>query len=646
MKIERVILTNFRQYYGEQRVAFSQDDTKNVTVIHGVNGAGKTSFFVALNWCLYGEGIDNIGQVISKEAVSRAKIGEWLISKVAIHFRHEGYRYVATRQMSGLKRKDNTISEVREVDFVLLRTGADGIAQKIPNPIGVINTILPSNVRTYFFFDGEKIDRFARPESAEEVKWAVYQVLDLEVMTRAKNHLATAARELRTELRSVSSGELQELVARDQEARQLEAEYNKKLAHLRSEITATQKHLGEINQHLRDLDAVQALQKQYDLFTEEMREREGERERLIHRIRDFASRSYITLSQKALSKALDILEAKRQRGEIPSNIRQQFVEDLLQQRVCICGRPFAEHDDAYQHLARFLKTSMPTSLEDDVLNTTGSLKGLIDRGTQLRHDLDEAMSDKVHLDQTIERLIAQRDDVQRQMAGSEHLEVSKLAKQRDEYQVDIDSYRAEVLMVEKQLEEVRAQIKDLERQMEQARKTEYKEQLLSRKIRLAQEAADVIEKFHSVFAENKRREIEQESRTIFHSLAWKGEHFQDVRLTEDYQLEVIDRYGLPARPELSAGERQVLSLSFITAMAKVAQREAPLIMDTPFGRLSSAHREAITANLPVLAPQLVLFVTDEELRDRALDNLTPRIGTEYRLDFNINTSCTKIEELR
>jgi DNA sulfur modification protein DndD len=646
MKIERVILTNFRQYYGEQRVAFSQDDTKNVTVIHGVNGAGKTSFFIALNWCLYGEGIDNIGQVISKEAVSKAKVGEWLITKVAIHFRHEGYRYVATRQMSGLKRKDNTISEVREVDFVLLRTGADGIAQKIPNPIGVINTILPNNVRTYFFFDGEKIDRFARPESAEEVKWAVYQVLDLEVMTRAKNHLATAARELRTELRSVSSGELQELVARDQEARQLETEYNKQLAHLRSEITATQKHLGEINQHLRDLDAVQALQKQYDLFTEEMREREGERERMIHRIRDFASQSYITLSQKALSKALGILDAKRQRGEIPSNIRQQFVEDLLQQRVCICGRPFAEHDDAYQHLARFLKTSMPTLLEDDVLNTTGSLKGLIDRGTQIRHDLDEAMSDKVRLDQTIERLIAQRDDVQRQMAGSEHLEVSKLAKQRDEYQVDIDTYRAEVLMVEKQLEAVRVQIKDLERQMEQARKTEYKEQLLSRKIRLAQEAADVIENFHAVFAENKRREIEQESRTIFHSLAWKGEHFQDVRLTADYQLEVTDRYGLPARPELSAGERQVLSLSFITAMAKVAQREAPLIMDTPFGRLSSAHREAITANLPVLAPQLVLFVTDEELRDRALDNLMPRIGTEYRLDFNVNTSCTKVEELR
>lgn len=646
MKIERVILTNFRQYYGEQRVTFSQDDTKNVTVIHGVNGAGKTSFFIALNWCLYGEGIDNIGQIISKEAVSRAKVSEWLNSKVAIHFRHEGYRYVATRQMRGLKRKDNTITDVSEFDFVLLRTGADGIAQKINNPIGMINTILPSNVRTYFFFDGEKIDRFARPEAADEVKWAIYQVLDLEVMTRAKNHLATAARDLRNELRGISSGELREQVARDQEVRQQEADLVKKLSQRREEIAATLKHLNETNQNLRELDAVQALQKQYDLFTEEMKEREAERERLVLRIREFASQGYIALSQKALTSALAILETKRQRGEIPSNIRQQFIEDLLHQHICICGRPFAEHDNAYQHLARFLKTAMPSSLEDDVLNTTGYLKNLIDRGAQLRGDLDTTMSDKVRLDQAIERLYAQRDDVERQTQGSEHLEVSKLAKQRDEYQTDLDTYRADILMVEKQLEGVRAQIKELERQIEQARKTEFKEQLLSRKVKLAQEASDVIEKFHTVFAENKRQEIEQESRAIFHSLAWKGEHFQDVRLTEDYQLEVIDRYGLPARPELSAGERQVLSLSFITAMAKVAQREAPLIMDTPFGRLSSAHREAITANLPTLAPQLVLFVTDEELRDRALDNLATRIGAEYRLNFNVNTSCTTIEELR
>jgi DNA sulfur modification protein DndD len=110
-------------------------------------------------------------------------------------------------------------------------------------------------------------------------------------------------------------------------------------------------------------------------------------------------------------------------------------------------------------------------------------------------------------------------------------------------------------------------------------------------------------------------------------------------------LEVIDRYGLPARPELSAGERQVLSLSFITAMSRISEEESPLVMDTPFGRLSSQHRESIAQYLPELTDQLVLFVTDEELRDQARLNLAPRIGAEYRLKFNTKTSCTAIEEM-
>ena len=56
-------------------------------------------------------------------------------------------------------------------------------------------------------------------------------------------------------------------------------------------------------------------------------------------------------------------------------------------------------------------------------------------------------------------------------------------------------------------------------------------------------------------------------------------------------------------------------------MVQISEEEAPIVMDTPFGRLSSDHRSSITENLPKLTPQLVLFVTDEELRDEARKNL-------------------------
>ena len=144
-----------------------------------------------------------------------------------------------------------------------------------------------------------------------------------------------------------------------------------------------------------------------------------------------------------------------------------------------------------------------------------------------------------------------------------------------------------------------------------------------------------------------RKTIEAEAQSIFQQLIWKKNHFQGIHLSKDYRLDVIDRYGMATRPEMSAGERQVLSLAFIAGMAKVAREgeTVPLVMDTPFGRLSSAHREKITEHLPEIADQLILFVTDEELRaqDQARVNLAPKIGREYQLNFNQQNSSTIIE---
>ncbi|MCA0457124.1 MAG: AAA family ATPase [Chloroflexi bacterium] len=646
MRIERVDLFNFRQYFGNQRLKFSRHDEQNVTIIHGVNGAGKTSLFLALNWCLYGEGVDNIGQIISKEAVSRAQRAEIVETKVDVTFHHGGKRYTASRKLVGQKQQNGKILEAKTTaEFVLMRTPPSGVMERVDNPIGTMNTILPANVRTYFFFDGEKIDNFARPEQAAEVEKAIYQVLDLETLTRAMRHLETAAQDLRGQLKQISTGELQKLVEEDELSRTRDTQLHERRDSLKREHSEIQRHLDEINKRLRDFESVQELQKLYDQYTQDIEFAQQGLEKTIRAIRDNVSTGYVRFASQSIDAALAILEEKRQRGEIPSNIREQFIQDLLARQICICGRPFIEHDDSFNHLMHLLETATPTSLEDDIMDTSGRLRGLLDTGNKQHAELNTRMAEQVDWQNRITSLTAQRDDVHRQMKGTNEDEIRGLTRQREEFADDLSANLVEQGRVEADLESLRTRIKELERQIEQAKKSDKRARLLSRKVELAQKAADKIDDVRGTFAIKKRMEIEQETRRIFHLLAWKGEHFQDVRLTDDYQLEVIDRYGLPARPELSAGERQVLSLSFITAMAMVAQREAPLIMDTPFGRLSSAHREAITFNLPILAPQLVLFVTDEELRDKALENLKPRIGTEYRLRFDAGTSCTTIEEM-
>lgn len=44
MKLRKLELKNFRQFYGQQSVEFSTDREKNITLIHAENGTGKTAF--------------------------------------------------------------------------------------------------------------------------------------------------------------------------------------------------------------------------------------------------------------------------------------------------------------------------------------------------------------------------------------------------------------------------------------------------------------------------------------------------------------------------------------------------------------------------------------------------------------------------
>lgn len=650
MKLDRIILENFRQYFGKQRLEFAQDSQRNVTVIHGVNGAGKTSLFLAINWCLYGRSvdktkiIDNVGELISKEAISRARPGEQVQTAVELHFLHEGWRYMARRELTAVRQVEMRVSNPPNEEFVLMHVRSDGQWETIHNPILTINSILPANVRTYFLFDGEKIDEFAKPESHKDVRDAIYLVLKLEILDRAKRHLASIADDYSRELRQISSEELATLLDRESKARADRDKLEVTKLELFREIESARRKIGEIDAALRDSMNTRDLQTERDQYEQALRQRRMDLEALTQHIRGLAASGYFILAQPAIDRALQILDEKRARGEIPSNIRQQFVQDLIIRMECICGRPINDGSPEHQRLLRLLQQSLPGSLEDDVLDLNAKLLSFVERVKRQRADIDTAMRQRQMLTTEISQIEAKLSDIRHQLARSPVEEVSKLEIQRQAFSEDIDQANRKIGAIAEQLNRLSKEIGDLEKAIRQAEITEQRAKLLRTRLELAWRSANAIEEVYARFADEMRVQIEAKTREIFKLLAWKGEHFSDVRLDEDYHLEVIDRYGMPARPELSAGERQVLSLSFIAAMAQISAEEAPLVMDTPFGRLSSRHRNSITLNLPSLANQLVLFVTDEELRDQARQHLEPRIGREYRLQFDPRTSCTTIVE--
>ncbi len=652
MRLESVTLQNFRQYYGKQRLEFARNPQQNVTIVYGVNGAGKTSIFHALNWCLYGRKagdikiIENIGELMSKEAIQHAQDGDLLETSVRLTLVHNGNRYLINRSLTGVKKVDGTVEIGNNENFVMMSMEpGDPQAKKLGNPIGLINSILPPNVREYFLFDGEKIDNFAKPEAAEQVKQAIYLVLNIEILDRAQRHLKHQAREYRKQLKQISSGELRELVEKDDIARDSRENAHNRRDELRQQIELAQHRIEEIDDRLRSTEGARALQQRRDRLDNDIKQRRKELTLLISQLATVVTGSHVIFAEPAVTRALEILDDKRQRGEIPSGIRQQFVEDLLEQMTCICGRPLADNGPEHLRLIALLEGRLPGSIEDDILETNALLRTFIGLIEERCQEIHVSMQGRAELLNILQNLEAELDDVSLQLEGSPLEEISELARRRREFYNDIDSYNTEIGSLENQIDNNGEEIKQLEKEIARANKEQKQQQLLVYKAELAQQSTDAIAQMHHAFADDMRQRIETKTKEIFKLLVWKDSHFQDVQLGTDFNLEVIDRYGTPARPELSAGERQVLSLSFIAAMSQISEEEVPLVMDTPFGRLSSHHRNSITQSLPKLADQLVLFVTDEELRDQAFENLKPYIGTEYRLNFDLITSCTTIERV-
>ncbi len=67
MKFSNIEINNFRQYYNSVNVDLETNDEKNIVIIGGRNGYGKTNFLLSIVWCLFGDKISQIDENFKKE---------------------------------------------------------------------------------------------------------------------------------------------------------------------------------------------------------------------------------------------------------------------------------------------------------------------------------------------------------------------------------------------------------------------------------------------------------------------------------------------------------------------------------------------------------------------------------------------------
>ena len=138
-----------------------------------------------------------------------------------------------------------------------------------------------------------------------------------------------------------------------------------------------------------------------------------------------------------------------------------------------------------------------------------------------------------------------------------------------------------------------------------------------------------------------RTDVEREASTIFLALT-TDKSYKGLQINDNYGLTILAANG-DAVPVRSAGAEQVVALSLIGALNRLAAKRGPVIMDTPFGRLDRKHRENIMRFVPTLADQVALLVHSGEIDpERDLDPVRGHISAEYEIR-HLESTKSKLE---
>ena len=187
MKINKIKLYNFSSYEGENVFDFSlESENKNIVLIGGKNGAGKTSLFTAIKVALYGPlaygyvgtnsyYISKIKDLINSKAFQQNKVEMEVQITISLRIEREIREYAITRRWNYTRQK--LVEE-----YYVERDENKLSEQELSYFQNYLKSIVPPDLFEFFLFDGEEVGNiFSSSSYNTYVKNAVFTLCGMDV---------------------------------------------------------------------------------------------------------------------------------------------------------------------------------------------------------------------------------------------------------------------------------------------------------------------------------------------------------------------------------------------------------------------------------------------------------------------------------
>ena len=632
MILRKLILENFRQFKGLQEIVFERD-LPNITIIYGENGRGKTGLFRALLFGLFDDRKlsqdDNINSrditLVNKQALNENE-GIPVSASVTVVMESMGIQYVIKRCIKGIK-KGNQIGEESSGVSLVITDEKGNTKPTITDPVEIgeyVGKIFDPKIKEYFLFDGEKIERLTRADSTQKktVAQGIRNLLSINDLETARHSMEILRTNLNNQLDSKSQGNLQKtLRAINDNAKSIETTRDA-LEVAKEELECAIKQKEKYDSDLEKIDDIKDVLKKRKEYSDEEADLRESQNIKINYLASKLSQYAQTLLSATFRNVYRILDSKKESGEIPVQDKLELIKKILSEKRCICGNCVKEGSPEFNEIIAWRTRINDSGLSDEALNIWRDLNTLL----QLEHSsieeiqriLAELENGKNRLSDLREALKSISETINDGTAES----ASRLNKLQEECRKAIFSLQIDIRDKEKELQSLETEKDNLAKLKDKYIQEEGVKSELLAAANLASDTFTALDNIFQSFTQDMKQQLgEQASKIMSHLLDKEGRFsLSRIVVKDDYSLQVNDLRDEPFLANISAGQRQIISLCFITALAQVANGsdrfEIPLFMDTPFGRLSFEHRDNLIRFIPTICQQWITLVTDTELTNK------------------------------
>lgn len=651
MILHEVVLHNFGGYRGRHVVPLTPvSPDRPIVLFGGLNGAGKTTFLDALQLALYGRRAapvvasaapyeEYLRSCINRDCAEREGAAIELQFSAAIAGQQRDLRVHRSWRRSGKSIRERVeVSEGGQPDATMSDQWAEFVEE-----------LIPLQVSSLFFFDGEKIEALADPlRSAGVIGSAVESLLGLSLLDRLATDLVAVERRQKRE--SAAEGVRAALSAQESELIALKArrEDSAQLAAARqNDVDRAQRALDDAEAAFRR-DGGDLYERKLDLERRRQHSVSRLREIDLHLIELAASSMPLRLVSSMVDRLLQTVDEdeKTYAAQVMSKRLEQRDREIL--ALASVDVPAVSLKVIESLMSSDRQRLAELAMRPPVASLSDSGRARLAFVWPL--EVDRAMTEAEKFLAERASVVAAIDDLDGSLAAvpsGEAIAQAQIAREVAAANL-ISAVARQELATEALLDVDRrlaAAESDIARRYDEVSGMLAAEADAQRMVLHAGRVRETLRSYRAALLEKHLSKIEAAVLDSFRQLLRKQNLVSDLRLDPGtFALTLFDRDGQPLPSErLSAGERQLLAVALLWGLARVSGKSLPAVIDTPLGRLDGSHRDLLIERyFPVASHQVILLSTDKEIDPELLRQLEPAIGRRYELMHDEGERTTSV----